>query len=205
MLSPKEIESIKNQIISQIDKTFPEDKKEQAKQQIRAMNEEELENFLSQNNLVKKSEENSNPFRAIVEKKIPSKQIDENQYAIAVLEINPISKGHCLIIPKKPLNPTKKIPKYIEIFTKKIIKNLNSNLKPKKVEQFNTNLFDELIINLIPIYSNETKESPRKRANEEELEELKNYLTKKKKIVNLKKKIPEKIKEEKLWLPKRIP
>jgi len=204
MLSPQEIESIKKQIISQIEVNFPEDKKEAAKKQIEVMGAKELEEFLSQNNLIKTQENNSNPFRLIIEGKIPSHRIDENKHALAVLEINPISEGHSIIIPKNPIKQGKKIPKYLEDFIKKVEKKLKTKLKPKKIERFNTNLFEETIINILPVYSNETKDSPRKKADEEDLKQLSRKIGHKEEV--LKTIIhPQKIESEKIWLPKRIP
>ena len=46
----------------------------------------------------------------IVDKDIASTIIDENKFAIAVLDINPISKGHTMIIPKKPVSDAKMLP-----------------------------------------------------------------------------------------------
>ncbi|WP_245600637.1 HIT family protein [Ureaplasma canigenitalium] len=40
-------------------------------------------------------------FCKIVKKQIPAKIIDENEHAIAFLDINPASNGHTLVIPKK--------------------------------------------------------------------------------------------------------
>jgi len=104
MLPPEQITQIKSQIIQQIGSTFPEDKKQTAIQQIEAMNPEQLEEFLKQNNLMKPGE---NPettpciFCSIVSGQTQSNKIDENSDAIAILEINPISKAHSLVIPKK--------------------------------------------------------------------------------------------------------
>ena len=39
-------------------------------------------------------------FCKIVKKEIPAKIVGENSYAIAFLDINPISVGHLLVIPK---------------------------------------------------------------------------------------------------------
>ena len=63
----------------------------------------------------------------------------------------------------------------------------------------------EIIINLLPVYSNETLDSPRKQISQEELEELKKILEKKKKTKNVKKPGIKKIEEQKMWFPKRIP
>jgi histidine triad (HIT) family protein len=40
-------------------------------------------------------------FCDIVDKKIPAKVIAENEGAIAFLDVQPISDGHAIIIPKK--------------------------------------------------------------------------------------------------------
>ena len=67
------------------------------------MNDSELENFLAQNNLIKNSETEGEQYVFFVLlslKKIPSYKISENESAVAVLEINPVSRGHIIIIPK---------------------------------------------------------------------------------------------------------
>src|SRR4030042_5041930 len=111
----EKIIELKKQVISQINSTFPEDKRAEAIEQINSMNESQFIAFLKQNNPLKDSSkddsdnpeetenENKTPFRLIVEEKIPSYKIDENKEAIAVLEINPVSKAHILIIPKLPV------------------------------------------------------------------------------------------------------
>lgn len=40
-------------------------------------------------------------FCKIVKKEIPARIIDENEYAMAFLDVNPISNGHVIVIPKK--------------------------------------------------------------------------------------------------------
>ncbi|MEG1353900.1 MAG: HIT family protein [Malacoplasma sp.] len=40
-------------------------------------------------------------FCKIIDKKTPAKIVYENEYVIAFLDINPISNGHCIVIPKK--------------------------------------------------------------------------------------------------------
>ena len=41
---------------------------------------------------------------------MPSTEIDENEEALAVLEINPISKGHTIVIPKEHITKPEDIP-----------------------------------------------------------------------------------------------
>jgi len=40
-------------------------------------------------------------FCKIINKEIPSKVVAENDKAIAFLDVNPVAKGHTLVIPKK--------------------------------------------------------------------------------------------------------
>lgn len=43
-------------------------------------------------------------FCKIVKKEIPAKIIEENEFAIAFLDVNPISNGHTIVIPKKHIS-----------------------------------------------------------------------------------------------------
>ena len=112
-ISQAQAQQIKGQIIAHIEKTFPPDKKYSAIDQLNSMTIEELEAFLIQNKMIKdmpssdgsslnlpQSNMTQSPFRMIILGEIPSIKIDENNDALAVLEINPISKGHIIIIPK---------------------------------------------------------------------------------------------------------
>jgi len=216
-----QIEEFKRQIIRQIESTFSEDKKGPAIERVNSMNDEEFIEFLKKNKLLtsESNEEssdkledksqgqiqNESPFRLIVERKIPSYIIDENKYSLAVLEIKPISKAHIIIIPKKAVPDSDKIPKSIFSLAKKISKKIETKFKPKEVLISPSHILGETIINLLPVYSNESLDSPRKQASKEELEELKNILEKKQKIKKIKTPKIKKIEASKMWFPKRIP
>ncbi len=43
-------------------------------------------------------------FTQIVAGEIPAYKIYEDEYVIAILDINPIQKGHTLVIPKEPID-----------------------------------------------------------------------------------------------------
>ena len=212
MLSEEQTKQIKSQLIQQIESTFPEDKKEFAKQQIEVMEGEELEEFLKQNKLIQtpKTQQSSalqsqqSIFRSIVSRQVPSHKIDENKNALAVLEINPASKGHIIIIPKEAVTSVEKIPQTVFSLAKKISKRLKSKLKSKEVNISSANVFGEFIINILPIYENESLNSERYKADESELQELQEKLERKTKNRVIKKPKKEKIKE-KIILPKRIP
>ena len=204
MLPPEQITKIKNQIIQQINSTFPEDKKQSAIQQIESMNSEQLEEFLKQNNLIKQGETpETSPciFCSIVSGQAQSYKLDENSDAIAILEINPISKAHSIVIPKKH---SEKVSKKTLQLAEKIKKKISTKFKPKNIEMIPTNLFGHQIINILPIYTNETINSEKHQAKPEELEKIKKQLEKKTKPEVIKQSKPKKLKE-KLWLPQRIP
>jgi len=209
MLSEEETNEIKQKIISQIESTFPIEQVANARQQIEGMNSEQLEKFLERNKMMvsddegmgsQEKEETDCVFCSIVSEKIKSVKIGENKKAIAVLEINPISIGHSLIIPKEH---SEKPSKEVLILAEKISELLKKKLNPKKVEISKSRLFGHEVISLLPVYENEHFNSERKHATVQELETVKEDLEKKTEKVSKKPKI-EKIKEI-FYLPKRIP
>jgi histidine triad (HIT) family protein len=214
-INPGEIENLKQQVIKQIESSFPEEKKGFAIERINSMNDEEFLEFLKKNKLLssdkdsleesEKTSQGESPFRLIVEGKIHAYQIDENKEGIAVLEINPVSKAHIIIIPKKAVKESTKIPKSILSLAKSISKRIKTRFKPKEVLISSNNTLDEIIVNLLPVYSNESLSSPRKQASKEELEELKNILEKKPAAKKERKPRIKKIEESKIWFPRRIP
>lgn len=202
MLSNEQTAQIKKQLLQQIE-NFPSDKKDIAKQQIEAMDSTQLEGFLKQNNAAQQSQDPQQCiFCSIVEGKIPSSKIDENKDAIAILEINPISKGHALVIPK---NHSEKISKSITSFAEKIAEKIKSKLKPKNVEITPSELFGHKILNILPIYKNENFNSERHQAKPEELEQIISQLEEKPKKKIIKKAKPKRINQKDIRLPKRIP
>jgi histidine triad (HIT) family protein len=216
-LTQNQLEEFKRQIIQQIENSFSEDKKGPAIERVNSMNDEEFIEFLKKNKLLPSesgteseeepinSSQTETPFRLIVEGKLPSYKIDENKYGIAVLEIKPVSKAHIIIIPKKAVSESEKMPKSILTLAKKISKRIETKLKPKDVVVSSSNVLGETIVNILPVYSNESLSSPRKQESKEELESLKNLLEKKQKTKQTKKLKTKKIEESKIWFPKRIP
>ena len=206
-LPPEQIEQIKQQIIQQIENTFPEEKKESAIQQIEEMNEEELENFLAQNNLIKTSENEGENcvFCSIASEKIPSYKISENDSALAVLEINPVSRGHALVIPKVHVQ---EISKETQDFAKEISIKLKEKLSAKEMQIEDSEMFGHKILNIIPIYNDKPLERKKQSASKKVLEELQKELSikieKKEEAPAIEKK-PELISDKNTWLPKRIP
>lgn len=206
MLSDEEVIEIKNKLVSHVESTFPQEQIETTKEQINSMNTEQLEEFLNKNKMIN-NEESSEPtsecvFCSIASEKIKSCKLDENKTAMAVLDINPISKGHSLIIAKIH---SEKNQKGVENLAKKISKKLKSKFSPKKVDLSNSRLFGHEVIALLPVYDEENFNSKRNHSTLEELEQIKSELEQKK--IRIQKEKPSKIEQIKefLWLPKRIP
>src|SRR3989344_417769 len=210
----EQTEQIKQQIIQQIENTFPEDKKESAIQQIESMNDSELEEFLAQNNLIKTSENEEKQciFCSIINEKIKSYKIAEDDSALAVLEINPASKGHTIIIPKVHVQ---EISKETQDFAKEISLKLKEKLNAKSIQTEESEMFGHKIINIIPIYEGKTldgkkypNEGHKQPASKKVLESLQKELSikteKKEEAPEIEKK-PEIISDKNIWLPKRIP
>lgn len=215
MLTEKQSEEIKAQIISQIESSFPQEKKRFAIDRVKSMTPEELEAFLAKNNLsLAKTSQEGAPrsqqcvFCSIVSGEIDSNKISENEDAIAVLEINPVSRGHVLIIPRQhALVQEKDHEKGIKKLIKNVSSTLKKKLKPKEILTSQSNLFGHETINIIPRYRDEAANTERRQATSEELLGLKALLSSKPKKVPVEKK-PRKAKlkpEEKVWLPRRIP
>src|SRR3989344_724512 len=216
MLTQEQIKQIKNQLLKQLE-SWPEDQRESAKEQIEAMSDEELEQFLIKNKLIRSNEDseshkssnsreteekeaaNQCTFCLLASGKIPVYKLDENKQAIAILEINPVSKGHVLIIPKNHIKATKMHSSALSL--------------AKKIDLATTELFQHGIINIIPVYNNENLGSERKKASESELKELQEKLALKSKVgeesskkvekISMKKRVHKEIKLQKA--PKRIP
>src|SRR3989338_977437 len=210
MLPEEQIESIKKQLIQHVESTFPEETKDIARRNIETMNPEELEGFLRKNGMLENLDGGNSKeqciFCSIVSRKIPSYPISEISSALAVLDINPISIGNSIIIPKNH-GTLKKIPTEISSLASDISKKIKKEFSPKKIIERKTSLFNHGVLNLIPVYENETFNSERRRATKEELEQNQKALTKaKEKPMPAKpKKEKTKIKSADLWLPKRFP
>ena len=205
-LTKEQIKEVKEQLLSQIDK-FPADKRDSAKKQIESMNSKQLEQFLIENNLMKNegSKEQQCIFCSIADGKIPSYKIAENKEAIAVLEINPISKSHILIIPKDHIEKSENIPKQAQELAEQISEKVEKIFSPKKISILNSDSFGHAIIEVLPVYKNESLKSKRKKASEQELKELYDELTKQEKEVEEAVEEKKEINEKNTWLPVRIP
>lgn len=170
MLSEEQAKEVKEQLLKQIE-SFPEDKRETVREQIEAMDTEQLEEFLEKNKLIKQQ---SCIFCSIAKQEIPSYKIDENSEAMVVLEINPFSRGHALVISKEH-KTIENTPSSLQL-AQKAAKKIKSVFKPEDIKIETSSVQGHGIINIIPTFKD--KKLERKKASEEELQELQEKLTK---------------------------
>jgi len=210
--SKEEIDEIRKQLIEQIKKSVAEDKAEQTVQSIQAMSDEQLVAFLQENNLQVKNREEGGKciFCSIVFGEIPSTKLAENEKAIAILEINPISEGHTLVIPKNHIEKEEDLDDKTKELAQQIKQVLKDSLNPKEIKIFTNQIMGHQTINILPIYNDEKIDSPgQKKTPEQLLETQKKILQKvgekkqEKTKENLEKK--QEINQEDIILTKRIP
>ena len=212
-LSTEQLKEIKEQLLEQINTTFPEDKKQEAISQIEGMEEEQLIEFLKQNNLLKNSQENGNQngncvFCSIAFGDLPSTKIAENEKTLAILEINPISEGHTIIIPKNHIEKENDLDPQTKQLAEQVKEIIQNSLNPKEIQLIPGNVMNHQIINVLPIYGDETIDSQRNKKTPEDLTKLKEKIEQANQEQTTKKQIPEKEPETKitnLRIPKRIP
>jgi len=179
----KDLENIKSRLIEHIKKNYDEEKALTLISNINEMGEEEFVEFLKEQGLLGENEKNSQCiFCSIVFGDIPSSKIGENEKAIAILDINPASTGHSLIIPKEHINSKESLPKETEKLALEIKEKLKKVFNPKRVDFVSSNIMGHDILNVLPVYKSETLNSERKRASPEELENIKEKLLKKAKV-----------------------
>jgi histidine triad (HIT) family protein len=178
MLTEQQANAIKEQLLKQLD-NFPEDQQDQVKNKILSMTVEEVEAFVKQNQLAHLEQQKQSPtqtteciFCNIASKQIPSFPLAEDKDNLAVLEINPLSKGHSMIVPKKHLD-AQQIPSTAFTMAKKIAKKIESKFKPKEIKISTQKIMDHALIEILPLYGDEKE---RKKAPEEELKQLQEQL-----------------------------
>ncbi|MBS3079328.1 hypothetical protein J4218_04355 [Candidatus Pacearchaeota archaeon] len=187
---PEEAEEIKRQLLEQVEK-LPNENKESIKEYIKSLNHQQLDEFLKKNKIQisekgleqeapEEAEKNGKPseciFCQIIKNKIPSYKLSENKKSIAILEINPLSKGHSIILPIEHVK-IEKLPKSSLSIAQKLAKRIKKKLKPEDLKIETSSFMGHALINIIPIY----KDIPLKKtqATEEELKQLQKKLASK--------------------------
>lgn len=194
-ITEEEASSIKEHLLGQLE-NFPEDKREQISEQINSMTNEQIEAFIKQNNLSHLGGQCI--FCSIVAGQTPSYKIAEDKNNIAILELNPLSKGHVLIVPKEHLE---KIPESSQVFIQEVSQKLKKKFSPEEIKINEIKIMNHALLEIIPIYGDETE---RHSASEEELKSLQEEILKIEEVKVEEK--PKKIVPEEIpILPPRIP
>ena len=164
---------------------------------------EELQNFLStlseeQIKFLQSQQKNQCLFCSIVEWSIPHYRVYEDNSFIGILDINPASKGHTIIIPKKHFQFIGEVESDFSIpikeITKKIYEALNAdaNIMINNGQNAGQKI-NHISISIIPRYENDSinLELSQKKALEEELKELSKILMIPKELPRMEEKIEE--------------
>lgn len=194
-LTEEQSQQIKEHLLKQLD-NFPEDKREQIANQINSMTTEQVENFVKQNNLSHLGGQCI--FCSIIANQTPSYKTAEDENNIAILDINPLSKGQTLILPKEHLE---ELPESTKTLSQKVAQNLQNKFSPKEIQMKEVKIMNHPIIEVTPIYGNETEKH---QATEEELKSIQEEITKPKEV-KIEPKQKTETKEEIPILPPRIP
>ena len=164
VITESEAKEIKEHLSKQLE-NFPEEKRSFILQKINEMSLEELEEFIKRNNLTHLGGQCI--FCSIVAGKTPSHKITSDKDNIAILDINPISKGHTLIIPKEHSEETTDSTNRM---AQEVARKINERFRPQEISLNKKVIMGHGILEIIPMYGDETEE--RKNASKEELEEI---------------------------------
>ena len=151
VLSKEDIEEVKGQLRQQI-ANLPADKKAEAERQINELSDNAVEALVEEQRGKASAGGGKTIYRMIVDGDVESVKIGENEYGVAVLEINPISKGHVLVIPKKVVEVEGKLPKDVLSLAGVLAKRIIKELKAKSAKIQTEKKFGECVVNVIPSY-----------------------------------------------------
>ncbi len=203
-LTQDQIKELKDQLRQQVDH-LPAQQKTAALQQIEAMSPQALETLVEEQRQ-KNPRSEKTIYRMLVQGEVPSVKIDEDDWALAVLEINPASRGHMLIIPKTAIKEDEEMPKGVIKFANTLAKRITKKLSAKNTEVLIEDKFGEKVVSIIPSYTTIiTTNSPRTKATQEELETLAKELKVVKRIPVVRIKKPKAKPSQVLHLQRRIP
>ena len=158
---------------------------------------EELESFIQRNKLTHLGGQCI--FCSIITNDTKSYRIASNTKNIAVLEINPLSRGHSLIIPKEHTEETNDLSYRL---AQEIGRKIKEKFNPKEIKLNKEIIMGHGILEVIPIYGDEKQ---KRVATKEELEELQEKIKEVKEIEIKKKEEFIEKKEAIPVLPPRIP
>ena len=181
----EQAEEIKEQLLKQIER-LPKENQEAIKEHILSLDEEQLEEFIK-NQTKQEDSSSSSPkciFCSIINNETPSYKIAENKKAIVILEINPLSKGHSIVLPLEHTT-IDKIEKSALTLAHRIAKKIKTKFNPEDIKIETSSFQGHSLINVIPMYKD--KKLEKTKASEEELKELQSILQIKKRAPRTKK------------------
>ncbi len=115
-------------------------------------------------------------FCMISQNKIKSLKIEETNDAVAVLEINPVSQGHVIVIPKQHVSDIDSLKPEILEFAIRLTKKLKLALRAEYVELFTNSKLSHITLNLVPITQKELPDFPRQKSEKQDLENTYNQI-----------------------------
>jgi histidine triad (HIT) family protein len=184
-ITDEQAQQVKEQLLKQLS-NFPEERQDEIKKQVESMTPEQVEAFIEQNKLTHMG--NKCVFCSIISGETPSFKIEEDKENIAILELNPLSKGHTLIVPKD--HDIEKASVSTTTMAERIAEKIKKKFEPKEVQVNETKIMEHPVVEIIPIYGNE---KDRSKASEEELKALQEELARPEKEIEI---LPEKLDEE---------
>lgn len=189
VLDEEKVNEARKQILEHVRKQTPKDKLAEVESQIEAMGPEQIEmlwqDWASRAQGIGQERGGSQKgiFRTIVDGDVFSRKVAENKEAIAVLDIRPITKGHCVIIPKNAVGDLRVLSSSIFSLAKSLGKRIVAKLGASNIEIQTEKKFGEVIVNVIPVYDSPVSlNSQRYEASDGEMDEVKKKISIIKKI-----------------------
>jgi diadenosine tetraphosphate (Ap4A) HIT family hydrolase len=205
-LNKEEIAEARKQLLEQV-KSLPEGQRAEGEKQVSEMSDEAISEMVEQQR--SGGGGGQQVFRMMVSGQIDTVKVAESGEAIAVLEINPISRGHMFIIPKTQVTKREDLPESVVSYAGELAEKVRVNLGAEKVKVSIEEKFGEMVVEVIPDYGSGISEDGRKKIEKGELEKVKKEINTEvvkigKKVEVVKKKAKKK-KVEVLKLRRRIP
>ena len=214
MQNPFTEEQIKE--LNEIGKLPPAEQQAKLQAMLSTFNEEQIK-FLQDQQKSVQEQGNQCPFCLIVEGKIPSQKIYEDDQVLAVLDINPATKGHTLVMPKKHYALTAQMPDGELAHLFMVVNNLAKHLF-ETMQAEGTNIFlangaaagqraPHVFVHVIPRYKDDgiNFEWEGKKAEDEELAKIREQILKEGFEIKEEWEEPEEIIEEEFEMSERIP
>ena len=208
--------NIKEKLLEQIKSQYDEPQSTEFIAKIKDMTDEQFIEFLKQQGMIQGDGQPTQQqciFCSMIFGEIPTTKIGENEKAISILELNPVTQGHSLIIPKEHIETEDKLPSEIKELANEVSEKIKKAFNPQRIDIIPGHVMGHQLINILPIYNSETIESPRQKQTPEGLAELKKQIDAAQpeqiqapeKTEEIIEKQEEEINETNTWLPKRIP